>query len=99
MRLVLLELFCGTPTPGNVRAEKRFAADVYRVTRQLRCSNDKTPLAQNLCLFINGLPTAAGTVICSLFDGYLIGRQVFACISRPAGADTQYIECLSIDPI
>ena len=53
-----LDLFYGTPTPGNVKAEKRFAANVFSVTRQLRYSKDETQLALDLCLFINGLPVA-----------------------------------------
>ena len=55
---VSLDLFYGTPTPGNVKAEKRFAANIFSVTRQLRYSKDETQLALDLCLFINGLPAA-----------------------------------------
>ena len=51
-----LDLFYGTPTPGNIRAVERFAANVFSVTRQLRYSKDETQLAIDLCLFINGLP-------------------------------------------
>lgn len=53
-----LDLFYGTPTPGNVKAEERFAANVFSVTRQLRYSKDETQLALDLCIFINGLPLA-----------------------------------------
>jgi type I restriction enzyme, R subunit len=53
---VSLDLFYGTPTPGNVKAEKRFAANLFSVTRQLRYSKDETQLALDLGLFINGLP-------------------------------------------
>jgi len=53
-----LDLFYGTPTPGNVKAEERFAANVFSVTRQLRYSKDETQLALDLCIFINGLPVA-----------------------------------------
>ena len=53
---VSLDLFYGTPTPGNVKAEKRFAANIFSITRQLRYSKDETQLALDLCLFINGLP-------------------------------------------
>ncbi len=53
-----LDLFYGTPTPGNTRAEERFAANVFSVTRQLRYSKDETQLALDLGLFINGLPVA-----------------------------------------
>jgi type I restriction enzyme R subunit len=55
---VSLDLFYGTPTPGNVKAEKRFASNLFSVTRQLRYSKDETQLALDLCLFINGLPVA-----------------------------------------
>jgi len=55
---VYLDLFYGTPTPGNIKAEERFAANIFSVTRQLRYSKDETQLALDLCLFINGLPVA-----------------------------------------
>jgi type I restriction enzyme R subunit len=55
---VSLDLFYGTPTPGTVKAEKRFAANNFSVTRQLRYSKDETQLALDLGLFINGLPVA-----------------------------------------
>jgi type I restriction enzyme R subunit len=53
-----VDLFYGTPTPGNQTAAERFAANVFSVTRQLRYSKDRTRLALDLCLFINGLPVA-----------------------------------------
>lgn len=53
-----VELFYGTPTPGNAKAEERFAANRFSVTRQLRYSEDETQLALDLGLFINGLPIA-----------------------------------------
>ncbi len=53
-----VDLFCGTPTPGNTKAEDRFAANRFSVTRQLRYSLDETQLALDLGLFINGLPIA-----------------------------------------
>lgn len=52
------DLFYGTPTPGNTKAEDRFAANRFSVTRQLRYSRDQTQLALDLALFINGLPVA-----------------------------------------
>ena len=55
---VHLDLFHGTPTPGNTVAEERFKANVFGVTRQLRYSKDETQLALDLGLFINGLPVA-----------------------------------------
>jgi type I restriction enzyme R subunit len=53
-----LDLFYGTPSPGNPRATERFAANRFTVTRQLRYSRDETQLALDLCLFVNGLPVA-----------------------------------------
>ncbi|KKL61939.1 hypothetical protein LCGC14_2190240, partial [marine sediment metagenome] len=53
-----VDLFYGTPTPGNTMAEERFAANRFSVTRQLRYSRDETQLALDLGLFINGLPIA-----------------------------------------
>jgi type I site-specific restriction-modification system R (restriction) subunit len=50
--------FYGTPSPGNLKAVERFAANIFSVTRQLRYSKDETQLALDLCLFINGLPVA-----------------------------------------
>lgn len=53
---VTLDVFYGTPTPGNVKAQKLYAANIFSVTRQLRYSRDETRLALDLCVFINGLP-------------------------------------------
>jgi len=53
-----VELYYGTPTPGNVKAQERFAANVFSITRQLRYSKDETQLSLDLGLFINGLPVA-----------------------------------------
>ncbi len=55
---VSVDLFYGTPTPGNARAQELFAANIFSVTRQLRYSKDETRLALDLCVFINGLPIA-----------------------------------------
>jgi len=53
-----IDLFYGTPTPGNTKAEERYALNRFSVTRQLRYSRGETQLALDLCLFINGLPVA-----------------------------------------
>lgn len=57
-----LDLFYGTPTPGNAQAAERHAVNRFSVTRQLRYSREatqlRTQLALDLCLFINGLPVA-----------------------------------------
>lgn len=53
-----VDLFYGTPTPGNRKAAERFAANMFSVTRQLHYSKDATQLALDLAVFINGLPLA-----------------------------------------
>ena len=53
-----IELLYGTPSPGNAEAKARYDQNRFSVTRQLRYSQDKTQLALDLCLFINGLPVA-----------------------------------------
>lgn len=53
-----LDLFYGTPTPGNHKAVERYTHNRFSVTRQLRYSRDETRLALDLALFINGLPVA-----------------------------------------
>jgi type I restriction enzyme R subunit len=53
-----VDLFYGTPSPGNAKAAKRFALNRFSVTRQLRYSRDDTAHALDLALFINGLPIA-----------------------------------------
>ncbi len=53
-----IDLFYGTPSPGNPKAAERFAANRFSVTRQLRYSRDETQRALDLGLFINGLPVA-----------------------------------------
>jgi type I restriction enzyme, R subunit len=53
-----VDLFYGTPSPGNARAVERFAANIFSITQQLRYSRDETQLALDLALFINGLPVA-----------------------------------------
>jgi type I restriction enzyme R subunit len=53
-----LDLFYGTPSPGNLRAAERFACNRFSITRQLRYSRDETQLALDLGLSVNGLPLA-----------------------------------------
>ncbi len=53
-----VDLFYGTPSPGNVKAREHYAANRFSVTRQLRYSRDETQRALDLALFINGLPVA-----------------------------------------
>lgn len=51
-----IDLFYGTPSPGNEKAKALYAANRFSITRQLRYSRDEARLALDLCLFINGLP-------------------------------------------
>ena len=53
-----IDLFYGTPSPGNERAEQRYRSNRFSVTRQLRYSRDETQRALDVALFINGLPVA-----------------------------------------
>ena len=53
-----LDLFYGTPSPGNEKAAALYKLNRFSVTRQLRYSSNNTQLALDLCLFINGLPIA-----------------------------------------
>src|SRR5580700_6864232 len=55
---VHFDLFYGTPSPGNAKAEALYAQNRFSVTRQLAYSTDETRRALDLCLFINGLPIA-----------------------------------------
>ena len=51
-----LDLFYGTPSPGNEQALARYQLNRFSVTRQLRYSRANTQNALDLGLFINGLP-------------------------------------------
>jgi len=53
-----LDLFYGTPSPGNSKAEQLYIANRFSLTRQLRYSRDETQLALDIGLFMNGLPIA-----------------------------------------
>jgi len=53
-----VELFYGTPTPGNTRTEELHRANIFSVTRQLRYSKDETQLALDMAILINGLSFA-----------------------------------------
>ena len=53
-----VELFYGTPSPGNPAAVERYAQNRFSVTRQFRYSRDETQRALDIGLFINGLPVA-----------------------------------------
>ena len=55
---VHFDLFYGTPSPGNAKAEALHAQNRFSVTRQLAYSTDETRRALDLGLFINGLPIA-----------------------------------------
>lgn len=53
-----VDLFYGTPSPGNERAAELFACNRFSLTRQLAYSRDETRRALDLGLFVNGLPVA-----------------------------------------
>lgn len=53
-----IDLFYGTPSPGNAKAIELNKANRFSVTRQLRYSRDETQRALDLGLLINGLPIA-----------------------------------------
>ena len=53
-----IDLFYGTPSPGNTTAAERYRANRFTVTRQLRYSRDGSQRALDLALFVNGLPVA-----------------------------------------
>jgi type I restriction enzyme R subunit len=55
---VHFDLFYGTSSPGNAKAEALHAQNRFSITRQLAYSMDETRRALDLCLFINGLPIA-----------------------------------------
>ena len=70
-----LDLFYGTPSPGNPAAAERYAQNRFSVTRQLRYSRDETQLALDLGLFINGLPVATFELKNSLTKQTVGGRH------------------------
>ncbi|MBC7084190.1 MAG: type I restriction endonuclease subunit R [Firmicutes bacterium] len=51
-----IELFYGTPSPGNEQARALYEQNRFTVTRQLRYSRDETQRTLDLVLLINGLP-------------------------------------------
>ncbi len=53
-----LQLFYGTPSPGNAKAAELHAQNRFSLTRQFAYSNDETRRALDLGLLINGLPVA-----------------------------------------
>ena len=54
-----IQLFYGTPSPGNSRAAELFARNRFSLSRQLAYSNDQTRRTLDLALFVNGLPVAS----------------------------------------
>ncbi|MHB0928158.1 MAG: type I restriction endonuclease subunit R [Candidatus Nanopelagicales bacterium] len=51
-----IDLFYGTPSPGNTQAAERYALNRFTVVRQLHFSPSATALSVDVCLLINGLP-------------------------------------------
>ncbi|MHB1591942.1 MAG: type I restriction endonuclease subunit R [Sulfuricella sp.] len=52
------DLFYGTPSEGNAKAQALHAQNRFSITRQLAYSNDESRRSLDLGLFINGLPIA-----------------------------------------
>ncbi len=55
---VTLDLFYGTPHPGNPLAIENHAKNIFTVTRQVRFSPDERSLSLDVVLFVSGLPVA-----------------------------------------
>lgn len=55
---VTLDLFYGTPHPGNQEAIEKYAKNIFSVTRQVRFSPDERALSLDVVIFVNGLPVA-----------------------------------------
>ncbi len=53
-----IRLYYYLPSPGNEDAARKFAQNLFSVTRQLRFSKDEMRRSLDLALFINGLPVA-----------------------------------------
>ena len=53
-----IDVFYGTPSAENEKAQLLYRQNRFSVTRQLRYSQDETALSLDLGLFINGLPIA-----------------------------------------
>ncbi len=53
-----VDLFYGSPSPGNTMAAARYDENRFSVTRQFHYSGEEAQLALDLGLFINGLPVA-----------------------------------------
>ena len=51
-----IDLFYGSPSAGNLPAQKRFEQNRFSVVRQLHYSATDTLLSLDVCLMINGLP-------------------------------------------
>ena len=51
-----LDLFYGTPSPGNEAVRERFEHNRFTVSRQLRYSRDEAQWTLDIGLFISGLP-------------------------------------------
>ncbi|MFZ4576507.1 MAG: type I restriction endonuclease, partial [Phycisphaerales bacterium] len=55
---VSLDLFYGTPHPGNAAAVEKYTRNVFTVARQVRYSPVETTNSLDVVIFINGLPVA-----------------------------------------
>jgi type I restriction enzyme R subunit len=76
---VHFDLFYGTPSPGNAKAEALHAQNRFSITRQLAYSMDETRRALDLCLFINGPPIATFELKNSLIALQRCKRPTVGC--------------------
>jgi len=53
---VHLDIFYGSPSAKNPKAQELFRKNIFSITRQLHYSRNETLLSLDLVLFINGLP-------------------------------------------
>ena len=51
-----LIMFYLTPTENNKKQHEMYQKNIFSVTRQLRYASERSKLALDLCIFINGLP-------------------------------------------
>ena len=63
-----LILFYLTPTENNTKQREMYEKNIFSVTRQLHYASDRTKLALDLCIFINGLPVITMELKNSLTD-------------------------------
>jgi type I restriction enzyme, R subunit len=89
-----INLFYGSPSPGNSQANLQFALNRFSVTRQLRYSRDETARALDLGLFMNGLPIATFELKNSLTK-----QTVDDAVEHTSGTATRARSCSSSEGV